>query len=67
MHSLIRPALTTNQKTLFKLSKTFETELSDHHKLILTIMKPVVLRALHEKKFVDPISRWRFLARSNNL
>ena len=36
---IIRPALTTNQKALFKLSKTFETGLSDHHKLILTIMK----------------------------
>ena len=31
--------MTTNQKALFKLSKTFETGLSDHHKLILTIMK----------------------------
>ena len=30
----------TNQKSLFnKFSKTFETGLSDHHKLILTTMK----------------------------
>ena len=29
----------TNQKSLFKFSKTFETGLSDHHKLISTTMK----------------------------
>ena len=29
----------TNQKSLFKFSKTFETGLSDQHKLILTTMK----------------------------
>ena len=29
----------TNQKSLFKFSKTFETGLSDHHKLISTAMK----------------------------
>ena len=27
----------TNQKSLFKFSKTFETGLSDHHKLISTM------------------------------
>ena len=29
----------TNQKSLFKFFKTFETGLADHHKLISTIMK----------------------------
>ena len=28
----------TNKKNLFKLSDTFETSLSDHHKLISTIL-----------------------------
>ena len=30
----------TNRKSLFKFSNTFETGLSDHHKLICTILKP---------------------------
>ena len=29
----------TNRKSLFKLSSTFETGLSDHHKLVCTILK----------------------------
>ena len=29
----------TNKKNLFKLSDTFETSLSDHHKLVSTILK----------------------------
>ena len=29
----------TNRKCLFKLSNTFETVLSDHHKLVCTILK----------------------------
>ena len=29
----------TNRKSLFKLSNTFETGLSDHHKLVCTILK----------------------------
>ena len=29
----------TNRKSLFKLSNTFETDLSDHHKLACTILK----------------------------
>ena len=31
--------LLTNQKTKYKFSNTFETDLSDHHKLISTISK----------------------------
>ena len=34
----------TNSKTFLKLSHTFETGLSDHHKLILTIMKSGIFR-----------------------
>ena len=30
----------TNKKNLFKLSDTFETGVSDHHKLFPTILKP---------------------------
>ena len=30
----------TNKKDLFKLSNTFETGISDHHKLVSTILKP---------------------------
>ena len=47
----------TNQKSLFnKFSKTFETGLFDHHKLILTTMKCIVLK-IHQKKkrFIDVI------------
>ena len=29
----------TNRKSLFKLSNTFETGLSDHHKLVCTVLK----------------------------
>ena len=31
--------ISRNQKSLFTFSKTFETDLSNHHKLISTIMK----------------------------
>ena len=40
----------TNQKALLKLSKTFETGLSDHHKLISTIMKSGSFKASPRKK-----------------
>ena len=40
----------TNQKALLKLSKTFETGLSDHHKLISTIMKSGSFKASPQKK-----------------
>ena len=33
-----------NQKTMFKTSKTFESGLSDHHKLVSTITKPCGFR-----------------------
>ena len=40
----------TNQKALFKHCQTFETGLSEHHKLILTIMKSGIFkRPLKEK------------------
>ena len=34
----------TNQKEMFKLSRLFETGLSDHHKLISVVMKSGVFR-----------------------
>ena len=34
----------TNQKAMFKLSRLFETDLSDHHKLISVAIKSVVFR-----------------------
>ena len=40
----------TNQKALFKLSKTFETGLSDHHKFISTIMKSDTFKGSSPKK-----------------
>ena len=40
----------TNQKALFKLSKTFEIGLSDHHKLISTIMKSSSFKGYPRKK-----------------
>ena len=40
----------TNEKALFKLSKTFETGLSDHHKLISTIMKSGSFKGSPRKK-----------------
>ena len=40
----------TNIKDLFKLSDTFETGLSDHHKLILTILKSGGLKGKPKEK-----------------
>ena len=40
----------TNKKNLFKLSKTFETGLSDHHKLISTLMKSGIVKGPPKKK-----------------
>ena len=40
----------TNQKSLFKFSKTFETGLSDHHKLISTTMKSGSFKGPPKKK-----------------
>ena len=42
--------LLTNQKALFKLSKTIETGLSDRRKLIATIMKSSSFKSIPRKK-----------------
>ena len=42
--------LLTNQKAIFKLSRLFETGLSDHHKLISVVMKSGVFRGPPRKK-----------------
>ena len=40
----------TNRKALFKHCQTFETGVSDHHKLISTIMKSGILKGPQKKK-----------------
>ena len=40
----------TNQKAMFRLSRLFETGLSDHHKLISVVMKSGVFRGPPRKK-----------------
>ena len=45
----------TNKKNLFKLSDTFETALSDHHKLISTILKSEGLKGKPKEKNIQII------------
>ena len=45
----------TNQKPLFKFSKTFETGLSDHHKLISKTMKSGSFKGSPKRRFTDVI------------
>ena len=40
----------TNKKNLFKLSSTLETGISDHHKLVLTILKSVSFKGTPKMK-----------------
>ena len=42
----------TNRKALFKHCQTFETGVSDHHKLISTIMKSGILKGPQKKRFI---------------
>ena len=44
----------TNRKHLFQLSNTFETGLSDHHKLICTILKSGGFKGAPIRKYIDP-------------
>ena len=46
----------TNQKALFKLSKALEARLSDHHKLISTIIKSGIFKGFPQKNFVDRLT-----------
>ena len=46
----------TNQKALFKLSKALEARLSDHHKLISTIIKSGSFKGFPRKNFIDRIT-----------
>ena len=41
----------TNQKAMFKASKSFESGLSDNYKLVLTIMKSASFRGPPRKKY----------------
>ena len=43
----------TNKPNLSKLPPNFETDLSDHHKLISTIMKSDSLKGHQSKKYID--------------
>ena len=43
----------TNKPNLSKLPPNFETYLSDHHKLISTIMKSGSLKGYQSKKYID--------------
>ena len=43
----------TNQKSLFKFSKTFKTGLSDQHKLILTTMNSGSFKGPRKKKYLQ--------------
>ena len=45
----------TNQKYLLKFSKTLETGLFDHHKLISTTMKSGSFKGPPKKRFTDVI------------
>ena len=45
----------TNKKNLFKLSDTFETGLSDHHKLISAILKSGGFKGKPKEKYTDHI------------
>ena len=44
----------TNLKSLFKLSNTFETGLSDHHKFVCTILKSGGFKGVPTEKYTDP-------------
>ena len=48
----------TNQKAMFKTSKTFESGLSDHYKLVLTLMKSASFRAPLRKKIYSTYKKF---------
>ena len=45
----------TNKRNLFKLYSTFETGLSDHHKLISTFLKSGGFKGKPKEKYIDHI------------
>ena len=47
----------TNQRSLFKFSKTFKTGLSDQHKLILTTMKSGSFKGPRKKKYLQMLQK----------
>ena len=55
--------LTFKQKVMFKLNRSFETGLSDHHKLISVVMKCGIFRGHLGKKFTNltKILTWNIL------
>ena len=63
---LHRPFL-SNQKALFKHCQTFETGLSDHHKLISTIMKSGIFKGPPKKKIYRSYKKFDHECFSNAL
>ena len=57
----------TNQKALFKHCQTFETGLSDHHKLISTIMKSGIFKGPPKKKIYRSYKKFDHECFSNAL
>ena len=57
----------TNPKTLFKHCQTFETRLSDHHKLISTIMKSGIFEGPPKKKIYRSYKKFDSERFSNTL
>ena len=57
----------TNQKSLFKFSKTFKTGLSDQHKLILTTMKSGSFKGPRKKNIYRCYKNFDLANFSNNL
>ena len=48
----------TNQKAMFKASKAFESGLSDHYKLVLTVMKSASFRGPPRKKIYSTYKKF---------
>ena len=57
----------TNRKALFKHCQTFETGLSDHHKLISTIMKSGIFKGPPKKKIYRSYKKFDHECFSNAL
>ena len=48
----------TNKKNLFKLTNTFETGISDYHKLVSTILKPGSFKGTPKIKICMPYKKF---------
>ena len=66
-NSNCRDHFLTNGKALFKHCQTFETGLSDHHKLISTIMKSGIFKGPPKKKIYRSYKKFDHECFSNAL